>query len=236
MEQNRALNNRKMKTLPLSERPYERCVEYGAHTLTDAQLLAVILKSGTKDMSAIQIAEQLLNHNNLNAGIAGLYQMQLPDFMKYPGIGEVKAITLLCVLELAKRLAKNQQKKKVHFQDSEAVAHYYMESMRHYHQEHFLLLLLDGKNRLIKELEMTIGTVNASLVSVRDVMIEALRYEAVYMIVLHNHPSGDSTPSVADINITKRLAEAGRLMDIMLLDHIIIGDGMHTSLRSIIEF
>ena len=236
MEQNIQSNSRKMKLLPKSEQPYERCAEYGAHTLTDAQLIAVILKSGTRDVSAIEIAEQLLNHNNLNAGLAGLCQMKLPDFMKYPGIGEVKAITMLCVVELAKRLSKHSSKKRVHFQDSAAVADYYMESMRYYNQEHFLLLLLDGKNRLIKEIEMTIGTVNASLVSVRDVMMEALRYEAVYMIVLHNHPSGDSTPSVADLNITKRLAEAGRLMDILLLDHIIIGDGVHTSLRSVIEF
>ena len=229
-------NKRNMKAIPLSERPYERCLAYGAESLTDAQLLAVILKSGSQQFSAIELAEQLLNHNDMNYGLAGLYNMKLPDFIKYPGIGEVKAINLLCVLELAKRLSKEQRPKRISFTDSQAVAAYYMETMRHYKQEHFLMVLLDGKNRLLKEIELSIGTVNASLASTRDVMIEALRYEAVFFIVLHNHPSGDVTPSVADINMTKRLADAGQLLEIILLDHIIIGDGVFTSLQSVMEF
>ena len=229
-------NKQNMKTLPESERPYERCMKYGAEVLTDAQLLAVILKSGSKEESAIELAHQLLNHNDMGNGILGLSHMKLPDFMKYRGIGKVKAVTLLCLVEFSKRLAKSHKMDSISFNDSSSVAEFYMDTLKYYEQEHFIVMLLDSKNRLIKEKEMSIGAINASLASTREIMIEALRYEAVHFIVVHNHPSGDTTPSTADLAITKKLIEAGNLMDITLLDHIIIGDGKYTSICSVMGY
>ena len=157
---------------------------------------------------------------------------KLPDYLKIHGIGQIKAVTLLCVVELAKRLSLCRHRASMVLNDSESVAHYYMELMNSYQKEHFYCLLLDGKNALIKELEISIGTVNASLASPREVMIEILRYEAVRFIVLHNHPSGDPTPSTADILLTGRLKKAGELLDVELLDHIVIGAESYVSMKA----
>lgn len=225
-------DNMTMKDLPVSERPYELCEQYGPQSLTDAQLLAVILKTGTREVSALQLAQQLLVSDSTQAGLASLLYMKLPDFQKIKGIGKVKAVTMACVVELGRRLSLCNLRKSISFTSSESVAQYYMTSLRQFRKEHFLLLLLDSKNALIKEIEMSVGTVNASLASSREIMMEALRYEAVNIILLHNHPSGDATPSTADIAITKKIAEAGQLLDIKLVDHIVVGEHCYTSLRA----
>lgn len=222
-----------MRELPETEQPYERCIKYGAGALTDAQLLAVILKSGTKEESALHLAQRILRGKDAKKlGIASLLAMQYPDYIKIHGIGPVKAVTLLCVVELAKRLSLCKKKSQIVFTDSESVAEYYMEYMRQYDKEHFLLLLLDSKNALIKELEISVGTINASLASPREIMIEVLRYEAVNFLLLHNHPSGDPTPSSADIQVTRRLMQAGALLDVQMLDHIVIGEQCYVSMRA----
>lgn len=221
-----------MKELPSSEQPYERCLLSGAQSLTDAQLLAVILKTGSRKESALQLAQRLLMEQEQHPGLDGLLYMKLPDYLKIHGIGQIKAVTLLCVVELAKRLSLCRHRASMVLNDSESVAHYYMELMNSYQKEHFYCLLLDGKNALIKELEISIGTVNASLASPREVMIEILRYEAVRFIVLHNHPSGDPTPSTADILLTGRLKKAGELLDVELLDHIVIGAESYVSMKA----
>lgn len=222
-----------MRELPDTERPYERCIQYGAAALTDAQLLAVLLKTGTKDESALHLAQRvLMAKEDREPGIGTLLSMKYPDYLKIHGIGPVKAVTLLCVVELAKRLSLCQKRSQIVFTDSQSVAEYYMEFMRQYDREHFWLLLLDSKNALLKELELSVGTISAALASPREVMIEALRYEAVHFILLHNHPSGNPSPSDADIKVTRKLQQAGELLDIQLLDHIIIGEQQYVSMRA----
>ena len=142
-----------MRELPDTERPYERCIQYGAAALTDAQLLAVLLKTGTKEESALHLAQRvLMAKEDREPGIGTLLSMKYPDYLKIHGIGPVKAVTLLCVVELAKRLSLCPQRSQIVFTDSRSVAEYYMEFMRQYDREHFWLLLLDSKNALLNAL------------------------------------------------------------------------------------
>ena len=151
--------------------------------------------------------------------------------MEIPGIGEVKAVKIKCMAEMAIRMAKQKAADALKFDTPVTVADYYMEQMRHLEKEKIILLLLDNKLHLIEEYMISLGTVNASLLSTRDVFIQALRARAAKMILLHNHPSGDPQPSNEDITITQTMKKAGELMDIPLIDHIILGDGCFISLK-----
>ena len=155
----------------------------------------------------------------------------MEQLLEIKGIGSVKAIQILCLSELAKRLSKAEAQSGLNFSAPETIAQYYMEDMRHRKKEAMKLLLLNSKTKLIGESELSLGTVNTTLVSPREVFVEALRRNAVAVILLHNHPSGDPTPSKQDILITRRVTEAGRLIGVELLDHIIIGDNCFISLR-----
>lgn len=219
-----------VKELPITERPYEKCESHGPQALTDAELLAVIIRTGSKDERSIDLASKVLNLNPSNPGLIGLNYMTLKDLTSIRGIGRVKAIQLLCVTELTKRMAKTTKQDAIQFVNPEVVANYYMQDLRHLQQEKVILLMLDTKSKMIKEMEMTSGTINASLLSPREIFLNALKYEAVNIIILHNHPSGDPTPSREDIHSTKRLKEAGNLVGIKLMDHIIIGDNKYISL------
>ena len=221
---------KKMKELPLSDRPYEKCQKYGAKALTDNELLAIILRSGTKNCTSIELADKIYHLHPNHHGIIGLPYLSYEALTNIKGIGMVKAVQILCIVELAKRLSISEAKKRLKFTSPASIADYYMESMRYLQKEELLVLMLDGKNQLIKELVLTIGTVNASLVSPREIFLEALHYEAVNFILIHNHPSGDATPSKQDIEITNRILEAGKLIGIHLLDHIILGEHQYTSL------
>ena len=150
--------------------------------------------------------------------------------MDIKGIGKVKAIQILCLSELAKRLAKATAGEGLNFSSPESVARYYMEDMRHKKQEYMKLLLFNTRTKLIGETDISKGTVNASLVSPRELFIEALQKNAVSIILLHNHPSGDPTPSREDVLITRKIRDAGELIGIELLDHIILGDNKYISL------
>ena len=152
------------------------------------------------------------------------------QLVKIKGIGRVKAIQILCLSELTRRLAKAEALEGLNLSDPSTIAGCYMEDMRHKKQEHLKLLMLNTKSRLIGEAEVSKGTVNTALISPREIFIEALQRNAVFIIMLHNHPSGDPTPSQDDILITKRVQESGILIDIELLDHIIIGNNCYTSL------
>lgn len=220
-----------MKDLPRSERPYEKCQMYGAGTLTDAELLAVILRTGTKHCQSVELAQRVLSSLEPYEGILVIHHVTMEQLLQVKGIGTVKATQILCVAELAKRLAKASPEKRKQFQTPDEVARAYMESMRHLEKEKVCLLLLDGKHRLIKETTVSIGTVNASICEAREVFIEALNAKAVYMILLHNHPSGDPTPSKEDMKITKRLKEGAEMIGIPLTDHIIIGERCYTSFK-----
>ena len=219
-----------VKELPVTERPYEKCEKYGPMALSDAELLAVIIRTGSRSERSIDLASRVLNYNPNNPGLIGLNYMTLKELMSIHGIGRVKAIQLLCLTELSKRMAKTTKKDTMQFINPEVVANYYMQDLRHLQQEKVILLMLDTKSKMIKDMEMTSGTVNASLLSPREILLTSLKYEAVNIIILHNHPSGDPTPSREDIHSTKRLREAGNLVGIKLMDHIIIGDNRYISL------
>lgn len=219
-----------MKDIPNAERPYEKCLKQGAEALSDAELLAVLLRTGTKGENVLALAKRLLYEDG-GAGLLGIHQFSFQSLMKLKGIGKVKAVQILCLSELAKRLSKASVEPRLRFSSSQSVAEYYMEDLRHRNQEVMKLLLLNSKAELIDETNISKGTVNASLVTPRELFVEALKKEAVSMILLHNHPSGDPTPSRDDILTTKRISECGLLIGIELLDHIIIGNNCYVSFR-----
>ena len=220
-----------MKHMIEEERPYEKCDRFGAGSLTDIELLAVMLRTGTKGESALDLARKLLypEHGMPNKGETHLQSWTKEELMKIHGIGKVKAIQILCLCELSKRLSRLSARSELDFSKPDTIAEYYMEDMRHRNQEHIKLLMLNGRSRLISESEISKGTINMSVISPREIFLEALQKGAVYIIVLHNHPSGDPTPSREDILITKRIREAGLILGIELLDHIIIGDNCYVS-------
>lgn len=219
-----------MKDIPNTERPYEKCLKQGAEALSDAELLAVLLRTGTKGENVLALAKRLLYEDG-GAGLLGIHQFSFQSLMKLKGIGKVKAVQILCLSELAKRLSKASVEPRLRFSSSQSVAEYYMEDLRHRNQEVMKLLLLNSKAELIDETNISKGTVNASLVTPRELFVEALKKEAVSMILLHNHPSGDPTPSRDDILTTKRISECGLLIGIELLDHIIIGNNCYVSFQ-----
>lgn len=218
-----------MKEILKEERPYEKCLEYGAGYLTNTELLAVILRSGTKGISALDLARYILDTSCGDDGILNIHHLTLEKLKNIKGIGTVKSVQILCLSELAKRLAKASAKEGLILNLPSTIADYYMEDLRHQKQEHMKLLMLNTKSKLIGETDISKGTVNASLVSPRELFIEALEKHAVSIILLHNHPSGDPTPSESDILLTKRIKEAGELIGIELLDHIIIGNNCYIS-------
>ena len=215
--------------------PYERFNRCGAGALTNAELIAILLRTGSKEMPVLQLAGQILQlRDNPSESLAVLYDVTKEELMELPGIGEVKAVQLLAALELSRRLSSEAMLRgtaSLVCDEPATVAGYYMETLRHEPQERVMLLLLDGRLGLIRAETLTIGTVNAALCSPRDVFLRALQAKAVGVIVMHNHPSGNPTPSQQDIELTKRLAQAGNLLEIRLVDHLIIGDLCYTSMK-----
>lgn len=221
----------RMKDRPPGERPYEKCLEYGAEALTDGELLAVMLRNGTKECSSMELAWRLLDLHPSYKGLEGLYHLSMEEFQGLPGIGTVKAVQLQCILELSRRLSRTGFAQSCEFHNPEDIASYYMESMRHLDYEKVQLLLLNGRHCLLKEITLTMGDSNNAYVPVKNIFAQALRSEAVYLILLHNHPSGCPEPSREDLMITRRIKEAGDILGIPLSDHIIIGDRCFYSMR-----
>lgn len=219
----------KVKDLPESERPYEKFEKYGPGALSDAELLAVILRFGSVSGSSIQISQTILQDKNQN--LLNLFELSLEELRKLPGIGRVKSIQLKCIAELAKRITKVKRKEQLCMTDAASVADYYMEQLRHEQQERLLLAMFDTKCRLLDDAIISIGSVNASFVSPREIFLKAFEKKAVYLILLHNHPSGIPTPSKEDMLATKKVCEAGKILGIDLADHIIIGDNQYFSFR-----
>ena len=223
-------NTNTMKEIPDEERPYEKCERRGPESLSDVELLAVLLRTGTHGENALKLSERILYHAG-ESGILSIHQFSKERLMRIKGIGKVKAIQISCISELAKRLAKAAAQETLSFADPGSVARYYMEDLRHEKQENMKLLMLNSKARLLGETNISKGTVNASLITPRELFIEALQKNAVSIVLLHNHPSGDPTPSREDLLTTRRIQEAGALIGIDLTDHIIIGDNRYVSFR-----
>ncbi len=198
--------------------------------MTDPELLAIILRTGIKGVSARELGERVLSQTaRYGNGLLGLYHIPVRELQKIAGIGEVKAIKLKAIAEFAKRMAREKARGGLSFHDPATVADYYMEQFRHERVEYTLLLSLDSGLHLIGEEILSKGTVNASLLSPREVFIQAFRDGAAYIMLLHNHPGGSPVPSENDLRVTQRIGQTGAMADIPLLDHIIIGDNSYFS-------
>jgi DNA repair protein RadC len=216
----------KMKELPTNERPREKFKKSGFQKLSDIDLLALLLRTGSKDLSVRDLATNLLLEiGSLNE----LTNTSLERLSKIKGVGEVKAITLLSALELGKRalISENQSKKRIH--SAKDLYEVFYPELTRLSQEHFVAVFLNSKNEIIKAKTIFIGSANRSIVHPRDIYKEAIKYSAVKLMCLHNHPSGDPTPSLEDTAFTSRLIEAGNLLQIPLLDHIIVGHNSYYS-------
>lgn len=225
------MEKRTMKELPHSDRPYEKCLALGPEGLTDAELLAVIMRTGARGETSLDLARRILDIT-YPGGILGLLHLSLPELMAVRGIGKVKGIELLCIGELSRRIWKTLATEEAAvFTEPSAISGFYMEDMRHMEQEELHLMMLNTKNVLIKDSLIFRGTVNMSVASPREMFIEALRYHAVHIILVHNHPSGDPAPSSEDRKLTAQVKEAGAILGIRLLDHIIIGDNSYFSFK-----
>ena len=214
------------------EMPYERFLSCGAGSLTNAELLAIILRTGTREKDATQLSRDILGFYREGAtDLSALHHLTREDLLQIPGIGEVKAVKILSLAEISRRLVRERTAERLVFNVPEAVADHYMEELRHRETETAVLVMLDNRMALLHEEILSQGTVNCTMLSPREVFLRALRWGAVHIILLHNHPSGDPTPSDLDIETTARICKAGRLLGIHLLDHLIIGDLRYTSLR-----
>lgn len=223
-------------TKPLSfhaqELPYERFLSCGAGSLTNAELLAIILRTGTREKNATQLSREILGFFEEGAAdLSTLYRLTLEDLLEIPGIGEVKAVKILSLAEISRRLVREKAAARMIFDAPSAVADYYMEDLRHRETETAVLVLLDNRMGFLGDEILSFGSVNCTLLSPREIFLSALRWKAVNIMILHNHPSGDPQPSEMDLQITERISRAGELLGIHLVDHLIIGDLAYTSLR-----
>ena len=215
----------KMKELPISERPYEKLEMYGEKALSNAELLAIIIKSGTKGESSVSIAQKVLAlEKNGKNNLRFLQNLSIEDFMKIKGIGKVKAIQLKAIAELTKRMSKPLDISKVQINEPSNVAELLEEEMKYEKREIVKTIILNTKNVIIKIVDICFGGTNSAILKPKDVLQEAIKIGAPKIILVHNHPSGDPTPSQNDLDFTKRVYEAANLMGIELLDHIVIGD------------
>lgn len=219
-----------VRDLPPEERPREKLLLSGAAALSNVELLAILLRSGTKKKSVLCIAEEILAHIK-ERGLVGMVHISVPELAKIDGVGQAKAATLQAAIELGRRLSVQQAAKIEIIRGPEDVAHYAMPRYRFAQKEHFAVLLLSTKNHVLGMPEVSVGSLSASVVHPREVFRAAIDYAAAAMILLHNHPSGDPTPSREDIAVTERMVKAGKIMDIPVLDHVVLGNERFASFK-----
>lgn len=209
-------------------RPRERLERSGPESLTNPELLAILFRTGTPQRNAVQVAEDVFK--NLG-GLPRLATATLEELASVPGVGRVKAIEVKAAVELAKRLAASTEEARPIIRSPAEVAQMMMAELRYETREHLYVLVLDARNQLRHQRKVSSGTLTESLVHPREVYAEAIRFHAASIVLVHNHPSGDPEPSPEDLATTKRLVEAGKILGIELLDHLIIGDGRWVSLK-----
>lgn len=224
----KACNKWGMKNVPLYDRPRERLLRQGAESLSDAELLAIVLRTGFERESAYNLALRLLS---AFGDLRGIAQASSSELTQIKGIGPVKAVELHAAFELGRRLGQRGRRECPTIRTPRDVADFMMSEMRHLTQENFVCLYLNTKNHVIGKQTVFVGSLDASIVHPREVYREAIRRSSASLICIHNHPSGDPTPSREDITVTRTLREAGELVGIALLDHVIIGDGRFVSLK-----
>ncbi|WP_404450479.1 DNA repair protein RadC [Sutcliffiella horikoshii] len=217
-----------IKDYPEDQRPRERMLQDGPKSLSNHELLAILLRTGSKEESVLQLANKLLVNFE---GLRLLKDASIEEITDLKGIGKVKAVQLMAAVELGRRIHRLQYEDRYVIRSPEDAANYVMEDMRFLSQEHFVCLYLNTKNQVLHQQTVFIGSLNASIVHPREVFKEAFRRSAASFICIHNHPSGDPAPSREDIDVTKRLSECGKLIGIELLDHLIIGDQKFISLK-----
>ncbi|MBF8984319.1 DNA repair protein RadC [Lutibacter sp. B2] len=218
-----------IKEMSKSERPREKLMDLGVRTLSNAELLAILIRTGIKQMSAIDLASNILSQSG--TGLLYLENCTVQELSNFKGIGPSKACQIIAAIELGKRLSRSSNRARMNINSPRDISNVFMEEMRYYQKEHFKIALLNTKNEIIGNEVISIGTLNSSLVHPREVFKFAIKKSASSIILLHNHPSGNPNPSTEDIKITKRLIEAGKIIGIEILDHIIIGDGIYVSLK-----
>jgi DNA repair protein RadC len=224
-----------IKLLPETERPYEKLELYGEKMLSNAELLAIIIKSGTKENTSVELANKVLSLSSNNCDgnmLQSLQEMSLEELQKIKGIGKVKAIQLKAVCELSRRMSQPINKKSIKVSTSKDVANLLMDELRYEKVEYVKLILVNAKNIVVRIVDISEGGTNSAVVEPKEVLQEAIRAGIPKIILVHNHPSGDCTPSTADIEMTKRMYSAANILGIQLLDHIVIGNGCYTSIFS----
>ncbi|AWI06683.1 RadC family protein [Clostridium drakei] len=218
----------KIMDLPENERPRERLLRYGTQSLSNAELLAIILGSGTKRENVLSLSNRIIKETG---GLNGLLKSTVEDFMSLSGIGEAKAAQLMALLELSKRFKSYRDGNDYKISKPKDAALLIMNEMKNFKQEHLKVIMLNTKNVVMFIKDVSVGSLNSSIVHPREVFCDAIRKNSAFIIVCHNHPSGDPQPSNEDINVTNRLKECGKLLGIELLDHLIIGNGRYISLK-----
>ncbi|NLY50692.1 MAG: DNA repair protein RadC [Firmicutes bacterium] len=220
-----------MRELPADSRPRERLAQLGAENLATAELLAIILRTGSRGRTALDLAQLLLTGEGDEVGLRYLATASLNELAKRPGIGLVKAIQVKAALELGRRLVREGAERGPSIRSPRDVFSLVGDEMRLYDREHFRALHLNTKNQVLAQETVAVGSLSAALVHPRELFKGCVKRSAAAVILLHNHPSGDPEPSSEDIALTRRLVEAGSILGIEVLDHLVIGDGCYVSLK-----
>ena len=219
----------RIKSLPEEERPLEKLARSGQKTLSNAELLALIIHTGTPGGSAIRLAENVLSV--CARGLSDLGAIEMEELTSIPGIGKSKAATVLAAIELGKRIATSPGARRLSASSADEVAGLFMETLRYEKKEHFKSVMVNSRGDVISIDDVSVGELSSTVVHPREVFRQAVRRSAAGLIFVHNHPSGDPSPSQEDINVTQRLVKAGKIMDVPVLDHIILGHNRFVSLK-----
>lgn len=226
----------KIKEIPQSERPYEKLEMYGAQALPNAELLAIIIKNGTKEESSVMLAQKILSmQKSTQDSLRFLQDISIKEFMSIKGIGKVKAIQLLAVCELTKRISRPIKNFNVQIKSPQDVADLLINELKYEKREIVKVLMLNVKNNILKIQDIALGGTSFAVFEIKDVLKEAIKIGAPKIILVHNHPSGDPTPSHDDIELTQKLEQVSKMLEIELLDHVVIGDGKYKSIFSMLN-
>ena len=220
----------KLKELPIEERPYEKLELYGPEKLSNSELLAIIIKTGTREETAVQLAQRIINLSDEKDDLSFLHDIGTNELTQIKGIGKVKAIQLLAVIELAKRINKPRNSNTIQIKKTEDVGRLLMNELKNEKREKVKLILLNSKNIVLKIIDISYGGTKSAPVEPKEILHEAIKFQAPKIILVHNHPSGDVTPSKSDYLITDRVDEAAHIMGIELVDHVIIGNNKFMSI------
>lgn len=219
----------RIKDLASRERPRERLQRLGAQALADAELIAILLRTGIRGRSAVELGRSLLQ---ALGGLTGLHSASFGELRAVPGVGPAKAAQIKAAIEVGRRLAVAEAGESPTIRSPQDAADLIQYEMGALEQEHFRVLLLDTRNRVLRQRDIYRGSLNASMIRIGEVFRDAVRENAAAIIVAHNHPSGDPSPSPEDVAVTRAIAEAGRMLDIELLDHLVIGRSSFVSLKA----